>query len=304
MKRDGRKKNKKNGWLKRRPHLPYIMPTMVIMALLFVIPVIFIFIISLTNYRLGYGLDQIGFLGASNYARLFNGSENAFYHSVYISVILTVVGTALQLIIGMGCALLLNCEFKGKAVAVACMIVPIAMTPSIASQIWKLMFNNEFGVINFVLVRLFGVSVSWLDENHAFLSVMIATVWQYIPFVTLMLYAGLRSLPEDAYESAALDGANKFQLFFLITLPMMKRLILLCTLLRTIDMLKTFDIPYVLTQGGPGFATKFLGLLIYDTGFGETNFVARSAAMAVILIIITSALSLLLFRLQRKNAND
>ena len=112
----------------------------------------------------------------------------------------------------------------------------------------------------------------------------------YVPYDTksCLLYT--------SYESAALDGANRFQQFFLITLPMIKNLILLCTLLRIIDMLKTFDILYVLTQGGPGSATKFLGMLIYDTGFGETNFVARSAAMAVILIIITSLLSLILFR--------
>lgn len=299
-----KEKNKKNNWIRHHPHIPYIMPTMGVMLILFIIPIIFIFIISLTNYRLGYGMGDISFLGFSNYIRLFDGSENAFYYSVFISIVLTIVGTGLQLIIGMGCALLLNCEFKGKAVAVACMIVPIAMTPSIASQIWKLMFNNEFGIINHILDQLFHINVSWLDENHAFLSVIIATVWQYIPFVTLMLYAGLRSLPEEIYESAALDGASRIQMFFHVTLPMMKRLILLCTLLRTIDMLKTFDIPYVLTQGGPGSATKFLGLLIYDTGFGETNFVARSAAMAVILIMITSVLSLILFRVQRKSAKE
>lgn len=303
MLKKGRKNEKKKRRI-RRPYIPYIVPTMAIMAVLFVLPIIIIFIISLTNYRLGYNLEQIGYLGLSNYIRLFDGSENAFFHSVFISMVLTVVGTILQLVVGMCCALLLNTEFKGKALAVACMIVPIVMTPSIASQIWKLMFNNEFGIINYVLVKLFHVSISWLDENHAFLSVMIATVWQYVPFVTLMLYAGLRTLPEDVYESAALDGANRFQQFFLITLPMIKNLILLCTLLRIIDMLKTFDILYVLTQGGPGSATKFLGLLIYDTGFGETNFVARSAAMAVILIIITSLLSLILFRVQRKSVND
>jgi multiple sugar transport system permease protein len=277
---------------------------MAVMTMLFVIPVLFIFVISLTNYRLGYGIEDISFLGLGNYIRLFDGSENAFYYSIFISLVLTVLGTALQLVIGMGCAMLLNCEFKGKAVAVACMIVPIAMTPSIASQIWKLMFNNEFGIINHILNQLFHINISWLDEKHAFLSVVIATIWQYVPFVTLMLYAGLRSLPEEIYESAALDGANRIQIFFNVTLPMMKRLILLCTLLRMIDMLKTFDIPYVLTQGGPGSATKFLGLLIYDTGFGETNFVARSAAMAVILIFITSTLSLILFRIQRKNAKE
>lgn len=298
------KKHGKGELLRKNPHLPYLLPTIILMALLFVIPIIFIVVISFTNYRLGYSVGDVSFLGLSNYIRLFDGSETSFYYSVFISIMFTLLGTGIQLVIGMGCALLLNCEFKGKAVAIACLIIPIAMTPSIASQIWKLMFNNEFGILNYILTQLFGSGVSWLDESHAFLSVLIATVWQYVPFVTLMLYAGLRSLPEEAYESAALDGANKIQAFFYVTLPMMKRLIMLCTLLRLIDMLKTFDIPYVLTQGGPGAATKFLGLLIYDIGFGETNYVARASAIAVILIVITSALSLILFKVQRKMAED
>lgn len=300
----GRREKNKKRWFVSRPYIPYMAPAVTVMLLLFVIPIIFIFVISLTNYRLGYNLEDIKFLNLSNYKRLFDGSENAFGHSIFISLLLTVAGTGLQLMIGMGCALLLNCEFKGKAIAVACMIVPIAMTPSIAAQIWKLMFNGEFGIINHVWDMLFHTKISWLDADHAFLAVMIATVWQYVPFVTLMLYAGLRSLPEEIYESAALDGANRFQAFFHVTLPMMKKLILLCTLLRMIDMLKTFDIPYVLTQGGPGSATKFLGLLIYDTGFGETNYVGRAAAIAVILIIITSTLSVVLFRVQRRNADN
>lgn len=303
MRRQTRKSAGKD-LFREKPHLPYLLPTILLMALLFVIPIIFIIIISFTNYRLGYTPEDVSFLGLSNYIRLFDGSETSFYYSVFISLMFTLLGTGIQLVIGMGCALLLNCEFRGKAAAIACMIVPIAMTPSIASQIWKLMFNNEFGILNHILTQMFGTSVSWLDENHAFLSVVIATVWQYVPFVTLMLYAGLRSLPEEAYESAALDGANKIQAFFYVTLPMMKRLIMLCVLLRLIDMLKTFDIPYVLTQGGPGSATKFLGLLIYDIGFGETNYVARASAIAVILIMITSGLSLILFRVQRRMAED
>ena len=287
---------KRQSWLKRNPHIPFVSPTIIIMTMLFVLPILFVICISLTNYKLGASLGQIRFQGLGNYIRLFNGTEAGFYHSVYLSLMFTVLGTFLQLVLGMACAMILNFEFKLKAVAIACLIVPIAMTPSIASQIWKLMLNQEFGIFNYFLNNTLGITVSWLDVNHAFISVLIATVWQYTPFVTLMLYAGLRSLPDSPYDSAKLEGANSLQMFVYITLPMMKRLIILCSLLRVIDMLKTFDIPYVLTQGGPGSATQFLSLLIYDTGFGETNFVSRASAMAVILIIIVSLLSLILFR--------
>lgn len=291
-------------FLRRNPQITFLAPTLTIMVLLFIVPILFVFLISLTNYNLGASLDQVRFLGFSNYARLLNGTESGFYNSVFLSLLFTVLGTALQLILGMACAMVLNQDFRFKGIAVACLIVPIAMTPSIAAQIWKLMYNQEFGVINFLLNNVFHFTVSWLDAGHAFLAVLIATVWQYTPFVTLMMYAGLRSLPESPYESATLDGANRLQMFYYITLPLMKRLITLCALLRTIDMLKTFDIPYVLTQGGPGRATQFLGLIIFDTGFGEANFVSHASAIAVMLIIIVSLLSLVLFRTMIKSRED
>lgn len=290
--------------LHKHPQIPYILPTAIVLILLFVVPILFVFVISMTNYRLGADFDQMVFLGISNYTRLFSGAESGFYYSLFLSVFFMVVGTTIQLVLGMACAMVLNQEFKFKGLAIACLIVPIAMTPSIVSQIWKLMFNSEFGVINFILSKLGFDNVQWMKASHAFWAVLIATVWQYTPFVTLMLYAGLRSLPESPYESAVLDGASRWQLFKHITLPLMKQLILLCALLRSIDMLKTFDIPYVLTQGGPGNATKFLGLKIYDTGFGEQNFVGRASAMAVVLIVVVSLLSLVLFRVMNKSREN
>lgn len=287
-------------WLRKHPQVPYIVPTTLILVLLFITPIIFVIVISFTNYRLGNSLDQVSFIGLSNYLRLFNGSEKAFGYSVTISLVMMVAGTLCQLVLGMLCAMIINQEFKFKGLVIACLIVPIAMTPSIVSQIWKLMFNTDFGVVNYFLEKLFGLRITWLDRDHALTAVMIATVWQYTPFVTLMLYAGLRSLPESPYESAKIEGAGVFQQFIYITLPLMKKLIILCALLRSIDMLKAFDIPYVLTQGGPGNATKVLGILIYDIGFGETNFIARSSAISVFLILIVSVLSIFLFRMLNK----
>jgi multiple sugar transport system permease protein len=287
-------------WLREHPQTPYIAPTAVIMVLLFILPILFVILISFTNYRLGMRADELQFLGASNYIRLFSGAESAFYYSLFISILFMLLATVCQMVLGMACAMLLNREFKLKGLVIACLVVPIVLTPSIASQIWKLMFNTEFGIVNFFLNTLFHLNPLWLTD-YAFPAVLIATVWQSTPFVTLMLYAGLRSLPDSPYESAIIEGASHVQLFIHITLPLMKRLILLCTLLRSIDMLKTFDIPYVLTQGGPGNATRFLGLIIYDTGFGERNFVARAAAVAVVLILVVSMMSMALFATMNKN---
>lgn len=289
----GRKKNHPERW--------FVLPAVIIITILFVTPIVFTIVASFTNYRIGDKLTEAKFVGFSNYERLFNGKQSNFGYSVLISLLMTFVGTALELILGMISALAINRDFKLKRLVIACLIVPVAMTPSIASQMWKLMFNADFGIINYFLDGLFHTRVTWLNAQNAFLSCVIATVWQFTPQVTLMFYAGLCALPTDPYESAKLDGANTVQLFTQITFPLMKPLVILCTLLRTVDMIKTFDIPYTLTQGGPGSATKFLGLLIFDIAAGDTNYVGRACAIAVILLAIVCGISVILFRVLNKN---
>lgn len=282
----------------------FVLPALIIVSVLFITPILFTVIASFTNFELGDTFKNTSFIGLDNYTRLIDGTQSNFGYSIYISILFAVLGTALEVIIGIICAVIINREFKLKGLVIACIVLPMAMTPSIAAQMWKLMFNATFGVINFVLNALIGKTIVWLDADHAFLSCLIATVWQFTSQVTLMMYAGLRSLPDSPYESAKIDGANKLQIFFRITIPMMRNLILLCVLLRTVDMLKTFDIPYTLTQGGPGSATKFLSLLVYDTGIGNTNFVGRASAMAVILIFIVCLFCIILFRVQNKYKNN
>jgi len=270
---------------------------MIIMVLLIIVPVISVMIMSFTNYELAMPIDRMKFIGLRNYERLFFGQNTLFYYSIGISLAMMAIATVLQMLLGFFCANLLNKDIKGKAVAIACLIVPIAITPSIASQVWKLMLNADFGVINFLLKKLFHTSVVWLGKDNSLLSVLIVNVWISTPYVTLILYAGLRSLPMDPYESAIMDGANSFQLLIRITLPLLQPLILLTILFRSIDLLKMFDIPYVLTQGGPGNITEFIGLHIYRTGFGVTTMVGRASAISVVLILIVALISVLLIRL-------
>ena len=288
---------------KSHAYVPYVMPTMILMALLAITPIIFVILISFTNYQLGTPFSDTKFIGLSNYIRLFDGTDSIFPYSVYISLFMMVAATSFQMVLGFINAMLLNQDFKFKGLALACLIVPIAMTPSIASQIWKLMYNSEFGVINYFVEMITGLQVVWLGKEFAILSVLIANIWMSTPFVTLILYAGLRTLPQEPFESAIIDGANRFELFYYVTLPLMKYLILLTLLLRSIDMMKMFDIPYVLTQGGPGSITQFLGLMIYDVGFGVSGMIGRASAISVILILIVSVMALFLINTMRKNRN-
>lgn len=289
---------------RKSPHIPYILPTLSVMTLVSIVPIIFVIAMSFTNYELGILSEKIRFVGLRNYIRLFNGQDDVFFYSLFITLAMTIIATTIQMVLGFFCALLLNEDFKLKGLAIACFIVPIAMTPSIASQVWKLMYNSESGVINYFLTLLFGAKVVWLGPKYAFLSVLITNVWMSTPFVTLVIYAGLRSLPVEPYESAIIDGANSFQLFKWITLPLLKPLTLLTVLFRLIDMFKMFDIPYVLTQGGPGDATEFLGLRIYRIGFGVTGLVGRASAISVILIFIVTILSAILITTLRKSSME
>jgi len=244
--------------------------------------------------------ENIRWIGFRNYDRIFFSETTLLWHSLGISLGMTVVATLIQLVLGFICASLLNQHIKLKPLAIACLLVPVAMTPSIASQIWSLMFNAEFGIINYLLNSLFGFTVVWLGPDFAMLSVLIATVWIMTPFVTLILYAGLRSLPLEPYESAKMDGANARQILFSITLPLLKPLILLTILFRSIDVMRMFDLPYVLTQGGPGHTTEFIGLHIFRVGFSVNRSVGRASAISVVLILIICAISLVLIRMMNR----
>lgn len=281
----------------RRKYMPFVAPAMGVMLLLVAIPFIAVVLLSFTNYELAMPSSSFKWVGLRNYDRLLFGSNKLLYYSLGISLGMMVLATILQMAIGFICASLLNQNIRFRGLAIACLLVPIAMTPSIASQIWKLMLNADFGVINFFLKKLFDTSVVWLDKDNSLLSVLIVNTWSMTPYVTLTLYAGLRSLPVEPYESAVIDGANGLQLFGYITLPLLKPLIMLTVLFRSIDMLKMFDVPYVLTQGGPGNITEFIGLNIYRTGFGVTTLVGRASAISVILIVIVGLISMLLIRL-------
>ncbi|CQR58937.1 carbohydrate ABC transporter permease [Paenibacillus riograndensis] len=288
-------------YFQKNPHLAYIMPAMIILGTLTFIPTLFLYVLSVSDYELGYPAFQ--FVGLDNFIRLFSGGDAEFWYSVTISLGFMGIVTVIELLLGFWLAVLLDREFKLKFLVFACMIVPIAMTPSITGQVWKLMMNAESGVLNYLL-HFIGGKVIWLSGENAFWSTVLVDVWQNTPFVALIIYAGIRSLPTDPYEAAAIDGASRVQIFRNITLPLLWPMILLAVIFRAIDSLKTFDIPYSLTQGGPGSATEFLSLHVYRLGFAQTGWVGRSAAVSVILLILTTGISMLLIKAYRKGVEN
>ena len=280
---------------KEKEYLKYIAPAMVTMIVLSVIPTIFLTIISFTNYQLGWDFSKTEFVGIENFVRLFSGADRDFWHSVFISLAFMVLATAVELVLGFLTGLCLNSwEFKLKPLVIGIMIIPLVITPSIAAQMWKLMLNSEYGIINHFLNTLFGLKVTWLSEKMAFWSILMVDVWQYTPFVTLIVYAGLRSVPDEPYESAAIDGATRIQELFYITI------VYLTLLFRVIDCLKLFDVAYVLTQGGPGTATEFLSLHIFRMANAQNGLIGRAAAIALVLLVLTTCISKFLIKRMRK----
>ena len=288
-------------YLERNPQTKFIAPAMITMYALSVIPTIFLVAISFTNYRLGWDFSRMKFVGLDNYIRLFSGQDTDFWHSVWISLLFMVLATAIEMALGFLLAMLLNSsEFKLKPLVIGILIIPLAMTPSIAAQMWKLMFNSEYGIINYYLQLFFGFKVTWLSADMAFWSVLIVDIWQFTPFVTLLIYAGLRSMPTDPYESAAIDGATPFQTLIHITIPMMRKLIFLALLFRAIDSLRLFDTVFVLTQGGPGNATEFLSMHVYRLANAQNGLLGRAAAVAIVLLVLVTIISRFLIKQQRK----
>lgn len=290
-------------YLARNPQTKFIAPAMIVMFIMSIVPTLFLFIISITNYQLGWDFSRAKFVGFDNFIRLFSGSDPDFWHSVNISLAFMVLATSIEMVLGFSIAILLNSsEFKLKGLVIGILIIPLAMTPSIAAQMWKLMFNAEYGIINYYLQLFFNIKITWLSSSMAFWSVLIVDIWQFTPFVTLIIYAGLRSIPNEPYESAAMDGANAVQVFVNITVPMMHKLIYLALLFRAIDSLKLFDTAYILTQGGPGNATELLSLHVYRMANAQNGLIGRAAAIALVLLALVTVVSSVLIKQQRKEA--
>jgi multiple sugar transport system permease protein len=270
---------------RKKEHYIYILPSVIILAIIVIFPTIFLWYISFTNYDLTMGWENKTFVGFDNFLYLFQQDKD-FWHSVKLSILFMVITVAVELCLGFLIALLFNREMRWKRLWIACLIVPMVMTPAIASLMWKLMLNTEYGVLNYILSWLSIPKINWLGYESAFLSLMIVEIWQWTPFMTLILYAGLQSLPREPFEAADVDGASFTQALYYITLPLLKPIIAIALLLRSIDALKIFDIAYGLTQGGPGNSTELMSLHIFRLGFRHTNWMGRASANAIILLLL------------------
>ena len=267
-------------------------PALAVLLSLSIYPLIYSITISLQRET----ADGIKWTLA-NFNRL--GSDSFFLTAMAHTFVYAAAALVLEFSIGLGLALLLNTQMRGRGFFRATLLVPMMLPTVVVGVVWRLMLNANFGAINGTL-KEFGLNTEGLtwtaSPRLAFLSVIVVDVWQWTPFVFLVLLAGLQAIPQEPYEAALIDGSSRWQTFRHVTLPLLKPAILIALLLRTMDLLRVFDQIFILTEGGPGFATETISLYIYRTAFRFFDF-GYAAAMSFVLLALTSVISTIYIRL-------
>ena len=270
-----------------------ISPSLVVIALVAAYPIIYAIWLSLHEYSVRVeGLQR--WVGLGNYTEALGSSE--FWEAFRTTFIFTGVSVSFELVIGLAMALVMHEAFKGRSILRASVLVPWAVLTVGTAIMWRSIFEPELGFANqmFDALGLPGGDVVWLGEQGYALAVMIfADIWKTAPFMALLLLAGLQTISGDIYEAAKVDGATAWQRFTKITLPLLTPAILVALIFRTLDALRIFDLPFVLTQGANG--TETLSLLSYDV-LTRDRLVGEGSALSVLTFIIVMAVSFLYIR--------
>jgi len=280
---------------RRRAGLLFVAPVFVFLCVVIVFPLGHAFWTSLHRVR---GLSST-FVGFDNYVRVLG--DEAFWHSLGTSVVFTSSCVALHMALGLGLALILHELTFARTALRILFLTPWMVAPAVGATIWLWLLEPQFGVINYLLrvAGLIDAPVAWLGEpGTALASVIAVDVWRGIPFVMLLMLAGLKTIPAEQYEAAAMDGANAWQRFRFVTWPNLRYLVVVASTLDIINTIRHYDIIGVMTQGGPAGGTEVLPVLLYNTAFRANRF-GDAAAIGVALLVLVLAFAILYVRLTR-----
>lgn len=270
-------------FIDRRQALVYPAPALIVLFLIVVIPIAYNLYLAFTKWTIGLGDPR--WIGFDNFVELF--SDERVLNGLKVMIYFSGASLSLELVLGLLIALYFNREFKGGEIAQAIYIFPFAATPVAVSLIWRIMLNPDIGVINYLL-RAIGLSGSlWVSSEQMVIPALVMVdVWKWTPMITLIVLAGLKSLPNDPYEAARIDGAGTLQIFRHITVPLIRPVLIAALMLRSLDNLKEFDMIYTITQGGPGIASETLYLYSYKVGFSFFKAGYGSALMVVVFLLV------------------
>jgi multiple sugar transport system permease protein len=284
----------------RRFALALLAPALAVLLLVTTAPLVYLLWASLQRLDMSMPWLQ-GFAGLANYQKM--GADPRFWNSLVLTLVYTSSTVVLQVLVGLSLALLVLQIPRGQALLRIAAILPIVLAPVVVGLFWRtLVLAPDFGLVDLVTRTLGLGSHNWLgDPQLALISVIAIHTWQWTPFAFLVLLATLATLPPDIYEAARLDRAGAWQRFRHITLPLIRPAVVMVVILRTMTALSAFAAIFAATGGGPGSATEILNLYAYRTSFTELN-IGYGAALATVLLALTMAVSLLLFRRRRGGA--
>ncbi|XID91716.1 carbohydrate ABC transporter permease [Paenibacillaceae bacterium WGS1546] len=284
-------------WMDRNLKWMYILPALVFVLVMMVFPIAYTVWISFYEWSMS-AITPPAFVGFSNYMDLFK--DERFWDSVFNTFYFTIVALVAEMILGLAIAVLFNRSFKGKNLAKTLFLLPMVATPVAMGLVWMLIYEPTIGAANTILKSIgLEPQLFLASMTQVIPSLILVDVWQWTPMVALILMAGLSTLPVDPYESADVDGASGWQKFVNITLPLLKPTIIIALMLRLIDVLKTFDIIYATTQGGPNFKSETLNIYGYVLGFQYFK-MGSTSALLVIFFLIVMAFTLLLIWLKKR----
>lgn len=277
-----------------------MLPSLVFVSIFTLFPIFESF--RLSFYRLILTLPWLGqkMVGWENYTDLM--TDPVALQSLKVTIVFVAVTIPMELLLGLGIALVMNEAFRGRGMLRAIVLIPWAIPTVVSSQMWRFIFNDRYGLFNFALfgddtARYFAPMA---DPNLALIAIMIAEIWKTTPFPALIILAGLQTIPDELYEAANVDGATTWQKFRHITLPLIRPAILLALLFRTIDAWRVFDLVFVMTQGGPADSTNVLQFYGYKKTFAE-GMVGYGSTIAVMVFVISFVVALVYLRVLRSS---
>lgn len=284
-------------WIEKNIKWIYTMPAVLFVAIMMVFPVGYTLWLSFHEWDMSNVTPPI-WVAFENYKTLFQ--DELFTESLWLTFYFTIAAVVFETIFGILLALLMNQHFVGKGIVKTLFLLPMVATPVAVGLVWILIYEPNIGIANMFIQGLGFEPKEWLaSPNLVMPSLIFVDIWEWTPMIALIVLAGLVSLPKDPYEAAIVDGANTWQIFWNITLPLLKPTIYSAVLLRLIDALKTFDIIYATTQGGPGTSSQTLNIYGYVLGFQYFK-IGQASALLMIFFLIVLSISIFMIIVRKK----
>lgn len=269
----------------------FLLPAYAAISLIVGVPTIYSLYLSFHQWKLTTFQRGVPFVGFDNYARA--AGDPAFWHSMQVTVIFTLTALAIEVVLGLGLAVLLDQEFRGRRSIRILILLPMFVTNVVVGLIWRILLSYDFGVVNW-LFSLVGIGkVAWLgDPGLALWSLVVVDIWNTTAFVALILLAGLQAIPDEPRQAARVDGASAWQTFRLVTFPLLRPVLFVAVVWRTIDLFRIFDVVFSLTGGGPYNATETISLFAYRQGFASFNLGFASAVSYLLILALVIILAI------------